>query len=402
MSETARADTHARITPEKVAEAKARIGMVSFKRLPWGPFNREAHPDTIRHYAFGIGDNNPLWCEPDYAAKSRWGSVIGPPLYLQTVAFEESAPESQRVPKGDPLRGLHAFFSAVDWEFYLPVKPGDSLSSLHTLESVQEKRSSFGGGQSVVMTYQRRYRNQRGEAVGVSHESYVHTEREGAQKAGKDAAIQRQVYTPEQMAEIEAAYDAETRRGAEPRYWEDVSVGDVVPQIVKGPFTLVELLGNAVGSSFGAFGVTPHRLGYVNRKRVPGFYFLDQYGVPISAWACHYDDAVARRAGAPIPYDFGLMRESWLYNLLTNWMGDDAFLARAHVEFRRFNYMGDTQWCRATVSGKSVEDGRHTVTVDMHCENQRGVVTTTGNATILLPSRDAGPVRLPDQPTDLR
>jgi hypothetical protein len=39
------------------------------------------------------------------------------------------------------------------------------------------------------------------------------------------------------------------------------------------------------------------------------------------------------------------------------------------------------------------------------CTNQRGQVTTPGHATILLPSREHGPVRLPDPPggaTDLQ
>ena len=29
----------------------------------------------IRHYAHGIGDDNPLWCDPDYAAGTRWGGT---------------------------------------------------------------------------------------------------------------------------------------------------------------------------------------------------------------------------------------------------------------------------------------------------------------------------------------
>jgi len=29
--------------------------------------------DAIRHYAHGIGDDNPLWCDPSYARQSRYG-----------------------------------------------------------------------------------------------------------------------------------------------------------------------------------------------------------------------------------------------------------------------------------------------------------------------------------------
>jgi hypothetical protein len=51
------------------------------------------------------------------------------------------------------------------------------------------------------------------------------------------------------------------------------------------------------------------------------------------------------------------------------------------------------------VTRKYLADGeRPAVDLDVSCTNQRGQVTTPGHATILLPSRDHGPVRLPDPP----
>jgi hypothetical protein len=87
-------------------------------------------------------------------------------------------------------------------------------------------------------------------------------------------------------------------------------------------------------------------------------------------------------------------------------MGDDAWLWTLDCEFRRFNYVGDTQWLSGTVTRKYLAEGdRPAVDVDLAATNQRGEVTTPGHATILLPSRDRGPVRLPDPPggaTDLQ
>ena len=37
--------------------------------------------------------------------------------------------------------------------------------------------------------------------------------------------------------------DHEEVRGANPRYWEDVKVGDEIPQIVKGPLSVGEMMG---------------------------------------------------------------------------------------------------------------------------------------------------------------
>ena len=68
--------------------------------------------------------------------------------------------------------------------------------------------------------------------------------------------------------------------------------------------------------------------------------------------------------------------------------------------------MGDTQWLGGRVVRKYLAEGdRPAVDLELWARNQRDEVTTPGTATILLPSREHGPVRLPDPPggaTDLR
>src|SRR5439155_17075140 len=99
----------------------------------------------------------------------------------------------------------------------------------------------------------------------------------------------------------------------------------------------------------------------------------------------------------------GRMRETWLVHLCTDWMGDDAWLWKLDCQFRRFNYVGDTHWMRGRVVRKFLADGdRPAVALEIHGENQRGEITTPGHATILLPSREHGAVRLPDPPGGAR
>ncbi len=52
---------HAEITEEMIADVRRRIGVDWRPREPY--FNVEATQDTIRHFAHGIGDDNPLWCD---------------------------------------------------------------------------------------------------------------------------------------------------------------------------------------------------------------------------------------------------------------------------------------------------------------------------------------------------
>ena len=93
------------------------------------------------------------------------------------------------------------------------------------------------------------------------------------------------------------------------------------------------------------------------------------------------------------------MRETWLIHLCTDWMGDDAWLWKLDCEFRRFNYVGDTQWLGGTVVRRYLtEAGQPAVDLDLTMTNQRGEETTPGHASILLPSREYGPVRQPEPP----
>src|SRR3981189_3993331 len=69
-----------KITEEGLAALRQRMGVsVGVTAEPWC---YEATRDNIRHYAHGIGDDNPLWCDPDYAAKTNHGGIIALPSFL--------------------------------------------------------------------------------------------------------------------------------------------------------------------------------------------------------------------------------------------------------------------------------------------------------------------------------
>jgi hypothetical protein len=230
----------------------------------------------------------------------------------------------------------------------------------------------------------------------------IRTERTKARERKKYDAIELQPYTDQEIDAIEKGYAAERRRGAEPRYWEDVEVGDCVGPMVKGPLTVTDMICWHVGMGMGLYGVKPLRLGYQNRVRIPRFFHRDEQNVPDVMQRVHWDPEFARRSGNPSTFDYGRMRETWLIHMCTDWMGDDAWLWKLECEFRRFNYVGDTQWLSGTVTNRYLADGRPAVDVELTATNQRGELTTPGSATILLPSRERGPVRLPDPPGGAR
>src|SRR5688572_11104121 len=91
------------ITDEGIENLRGKIGI--YQRKPIPPHNTEVSIDGIRHFCYGYGDNNPLFCDPEYARGTRWGAVIAPPNFLYTMGEEDCPPqtaEQKEALKGDP------------------------------------------------------------------------------------------------------------------------------------------------------------------------------------------------------------------------------------------------------------------------------------------------------------
>jgi hypothetical protein len=317
----------------------------------------------------------------------------------------EVPPDKKSLLKGDPLRGVHAFYAGMAREWWAPLRPGRAVWKRNALVGVLDKESEFAE-RAIHEWSAQVFRDDRDTLLAAQYRLMIRTERKKAIEKGKYKEVEIEPYTPEALAEIDAQYAREKPRGAEPRYWEDVREGDELPPRVKGPLTVTDMICWHVGVGMGSYGVAGLRLGYRNRQRIPRFYHPNELGVPDVAQRCHWDQDFARESGSPHVYDYGRMRETWLIHLCTDWMGDEGWLWKLDAEMRRFNYVGDTHWMRGRVTRKYLADGdRPAVDLDVWGENQRGEITTPGHATVLLPSREHGAALLPDPPggaTDLQ
>ena len=79
------------------------------------PWCHEASRDNIRHWAHGIGDDNPLWCDPAYAAKGPHGRLVAPPSFI----FPLNRSFSGYV---GGLAGVHAMFAGIDVVWHRPMQ----------------------------------------------------------------------------------------------------------------------------------------------------------------------------------------------------------------------------------------------------------------------------------------
>jgi acyl dehydratase len=392
-------DAPGRITPEDIARARQQIGVPKFAFNK--PYNARASSDVLSHFAWACGDDNPLWHDREQGSKTRWRDQIGYPLFLHSTGTNltpKSSPEHKALFKG-LFRGVGKYYTGVEWTWWRPIYPDEQFFvERYTSDIKVNEKSSFSGGVSVTEIYSDLWIDRAGQPVGRREESYLSAEREGSKKTGRYADVHRQSYTPEDIARIDAVYAAEQRRGADKRWWEDVSVGDTLTPVAKGPLTMVDVIAMHMGLGLSSSGIGPLRYNWAQRQRMPAFFVPDRFGVPDVVQRVHWDHDRAQELGLPTSYDYGQMRTSWLIHLVTNWMGNDAWLWKLTCQSRAFNFMGDATICTGTVVDKRMEGEHHLVELQLAGTNQRGDVTVPGTATVILPSRSTGPVLLPTPP----
>jgi acyl dehydratase len=363
------------------------------------PWNRTASEDAIRHFAHGYGDENPLFVEPGYANSTVWGGPIAPPGFEWTMGVDRSPtpPEQLHEETRKALRGVHLFNAGHDGWFLRPIRPGDQLDRLGVIAAVEDKASEFAG-RSVIVTNDNRWTDPKGQVVAVRRPWYIHAERKKVKKTDNVARDEPGSYTDEELAEIEAMYDAEYRRGADTLYFEDVEVGTELPPMVKGPLTITDLINFFMGAGWYGYGFPALRLAYENRKRLRGFYSRNEFNAWDAIMRIHWDPSQAREIGVPAAYDIGPVRYSWLVHYATNFAGDDAWVVRVRGKFRRFNYIGDTTVVSGTVVDKRVDEQfGPVIELELKGTNQRGQENITGSALIITRTRGGGPIVLPPQ-----
>ena len=124
----------------------------------------------IRHWTAAFADHNPVYVDPDVAARSRFGGIVAPPLMLQTWTMPTPLLAGIAERGGSPveLEGESAL-SALDragyvgtlatnseFEIVRYLKLGETVSATTVFESIgQEKQTRIGRGRFVtwVTTY---------------------------------------------------------------------------------------------------------------------------------------------------------------------------------------------------------------------------------------------------------
>ena len=333
------------------------------------PYNQEATPDTINHYAWGAGDLNPLWVDEAYARRSRYGTVLAPPTFPYSVTSPSLATWLDK-----PPHDFNAVYGGTSWEFRKLVVLGDRLHATARLADIYTKTTRTVGPM-VVLVSETTYWNQRCEPVAAARGLSLRYLRERAAFGGRSESHgtrePRLKITPDVSPDL--ACSKVRRQGKVPLYWEEVSEGQPVASLFKGMFTMTEM----VRWNAGCLG--PPRIGA----------WLDENGRFVNA--AHYDPDIAREMGLSGPFDNGPLRGAWLSQLVTDWMGDWGDLLHLEYKILRLNIVGDVNTCKGFVARKWLENGDGTVELEVRVENQDNEITASGKATVRLPAKRHSP-----------
>ncbi len=367
------------ITDAALDELRKRIGVKIGRTLE--PWCYEATRDNIRHYAHGIGDDNPLWCDPDYARGTPYGGIIAPPSFIFACS---------RIVSGyvGGLPGIHAMFAGCDFSWMKPIRRNVEIHTEAYLKDLIEHETQFAG-RSIQQVYHVDFYDDSGDQLAAADSWCFRTDRDVARESGtKYDALKGKadrVYSDAELEQHSALYAAERIRGATPRYFEDVTVGETLPTMAKGPMTVTGFICYAQG--WGGLYIRANKLAWRMQSQHPATGIKNRFGIPDCPERVHWEEEFAHKVGAPGAYDYGPERCSWLAHAITNWIGDDGQLTRLYSEIRRHNPAGDLLTIDGEVTAKRNEGGRKLVDFSLVAHNQDGELSCRGSATAALPAR---------------
>jgi acyl dehydratase len=369
----------AQFTDKMLADMRALIG--TELRTDACLNNEYATRLAILRFCEGIGDDNPLWTDAEYAAEGPYGTLVAPPSFIFACLGS--------VQVGWP--GLGGFHAETRMTFERPIRVDDKISAKVVFDGFDGPiaESNFGGRR--IKDYLRQeYRNQHGELVATFICSRMRFERGEMQKRAAARAIELpHPWTDAELAKIEEDVLAETPRGDTPRYWDDVNVGDEIDPITKGPLGLTDFIAFIAAGAAPIPRISAHGVALRRYRKHPKWAFRDPRTHALEpVYSVHYNDYAAKLQGAQIAYDVGIQRTCWGVHLLTNWMGDAGRLKSLFGQYRSHVYLSDVIRLGGRVEKKEVDaDGDHVVHLTTWATNQRGQACMPGTAVIALPKR---------------
>jgi acyl dehydratase len=146
--------------PEILAAARRLVGMTG------PPVTQVIEYGAILRFVEAVGDDHPLYRDPEYARRTRWGGIIAPPTFLCTIRTE--SPQ---------LKDVGVTFGTVNlnggntYEAYEPVRPGDVICAQTRVADVRGVAGR--SGPMLIIERETRYINQYNRLVAVGRATSI-------------------------------------------------------------------------------------------------------------------------------------------------------------------------------------------------------------------------------------
>ena len=379
-------NTDTQITDETIATLKQLVRESGEKPLT-RQWHTETSLDSVRHWSWGLGDDNPLWCEPDYGAKTSHGSSLTPPSFYYSCNQGPNGIRSTPS-RGEGLPGLHAIWAWDRWEWPAPVPHNTPVNTTKQMVEANVRPSKFGGDRCVELVTRYNFRDDAQKLLASYDVAYMHFGRDvAARKGNKGDSVKRQIWSDEALAKLTAdVYEEDhIRRGAKDLVWDEVVIGEKIGTVVKGPLSVTETIAftSGWGGPFLMASEIAHR--YIRdhpRANAPD----REMRIPDFPQRAHWDAGWAQECGFPDAYDYGGQRFGWMMHGVTDWMGDNAHLWKFDGKLLGLNIIGDASWCSGTVKNKYItDDGKRCIELELKMINQRDELTTVATAVVIAP-----------------
>ncbi|MFA4911289.1 MAG: MaoC/PaaZ C-terminal domain-containing protein [Desulfobacteria bacterium] len=126
--------------------------------------------------------------------------------------------------------------------------------------------------------------------------------------------------------------------------------------------------------------IPPLAIGPVDRNKIIQMAILLKDPNPI-----HLDRVYAKERNLPDIIQQGPFNMASLYRVLTEWLHSPSDINKIHMRLANNVFPGDRLTNRGMVKQKYVKDEQNYIVCEIWQENQNGVKTITGEATVIFP-----------------
>ncbi len=374
------------------------------KVMESSPIREPIANNDIRRWAHAMHYANLLHFDPAFAAQSRWGQLVAPQSFA--IAIDDGHGAAPACVGCIP--GSHLLFGGDEWWFHdTRTVAGDYIYNERIPYDYSVKETSFAGP-TCFQRGDNFYRNQHGDLLAKQRSTSIRYLAEAGGESVDLAAAEDPVWTAEELEALEERKFSWIQMlhdlGHGERWWDDVEIGDQLPERVFGPHSIASFttewrayIVNTWGTldlrknDLEALGFTREMAGYENDPDMllknpaltDGAYYGPSRGHLFPEWA--------RRIGMPRAYGYGASMGAWVTDYLAGWAGEHGMVLHSVANYRGPALSGDATVQTAEVVDKLIDDeGRHLVQVKQKMATHAGATMCTATAEIQLPKKPLG------------